>query len=182
MFESFVTFDTPAGACALAWTGAGLTRVRPFEDSEETAADRIIQPGSERVAERDAPAHITATIANLRAFLAGKPAGFDDVALDTQGITDFEAALYAALREVRWGETVSYGDLARRIGADTSASRAVGAAMGRNPWPLIVPCHRVLTSDGKLGGFSAPGGPRTKTALLAREGVHLDGGQLALFE
>lgn len=181
MFESFVTFDTPAGACGLAWTGAGLRRVRPFEESEETAA-HLFRPGSARVAERDAPAHITAIIADLRAFLAGKPASFDEVALDTQGITEFEAALYAALRTVGWGETVSYGDLARRIGADTGASRAVGAAMGRNPWPLIVPCHRVLTSDGRLGGFSAPGGTRTKTALLAREGVHLDGGQLALFE
>lgn len=182
MFESFVTFDTPAGACGLAWTGAGLTRVRPFEESEETAAARLSRPGSGRVAERNAPAHITAIIADLRAFLAGKPASFDEVVLDLRGVTDFEAALYTALRQVGWGETVSYADLARRIGADTGTSRAVGAAMGRNPWPLIVPCHRVLTSDGKLGGFSAPGGTRTKTALLAREGVHLDGGQLALFE
>jgi methylated-DNA-[protein]-cysteine S-methyltransferase len=182
MFESFVTFDTPSGACGLAWTGAGLTRVRPFEESEETAATRLSRSGSVRFPEVEAPAHITATIAALRAFLAGEAICFEDVTLDLSGITDFEAALYAALRKVGWGETVSYGDLARRIGADTGASRAVGAAMGRNPWPLIVPCHRVLTSDGKLGGFSAPGGGRTKTALLAREGVHLDGGQLALFE
>lgn len=68
------------------------------------------------------------------------------------------------------------------MGADTGASRAAGMLMGRNPWPLIVPCHRVLICEGKLGGFSAPGGPVTKTILLAREGVHLDGGQLALFE
>lgn len=178
MFESATAFNTPAGLCGLGWTEVGLTRVRPFAESPAKA----VQPGSALVPEVEAPAHITAIIASLRAFLAGTPVTFDEVALDLQGISDFEASLYAALRTVRWGETVSYGDLARRIGADTGASRAVGAVMGRNPWPLIVPCHRVLTSDGKLGGFSAPGGGRTKTALLAREGVHLDGGQLALFE
>lgn len=178
MFESATIFDTPAGLCGLGWTAAGLTRVRPFAESPAKAAHR----GPVLIPESEAPPHINATIAALRAFLAGEVVRFDGVALDFSGISDFEAALYRALREVPWGETVSYGDLARRIGADTGAARAVGMAMGRNPWPLIVPCHRVLTSGGKLGGFSAPGGPRTKTALLAREGVHLDAGQLALFE
>ena len=178
MFESATTFDTPAGLCGLGWSAAGLTRVRPFAESLAKA----VQPGAALVPESEAPPHIAATIAALRAFLAGEAVCFDDVSLDYSGISDFEAALYKALREVPWGETVSYGALARRIGADTGAARAVGVAMGRNPWPLIVPCHRVLTSDGKLGGFSAPGGTRTKTTLLACEGVNLDGGQLALFE
>ena len=123
-----------------------------------------------------------AVIASLRAFLSGVPTSFNDVTLDFSGLSEFEAALYRALRAVPWGETVSYGDLARHIGEGNGAARGVGVAMGRNPWPLIVPCHRVLTSEGKLGGFSAPGGGRTKSALLAREGVHLDGGQLALFD
>lgn len=178
MFESATTFETPEGTCCLSWTDSGLTRVRPFEAGPAKA----VKPGATLIPEADAPAHITATLAALRAFLAGEPVRFDDTVLDFSGLSDFEAALYRALRGVGWGETVSYGELARRIGADTGAARAVGVAMGRNPWPLIVPCHRVLTSDGKLGGFSAPGGTRTKTALLAREGVHLDGGQLALFE
>ncbi len=178
MFESATTFDTPAGLCGLGWSAAGLTRVRPFAPSPTKA----VKPGAVLVSEAEAPAHITATIAALRAFLAGEPVRFDETVLDFSGFSEFEARLYCALRGVGWGETVSYGELARRIGADTGTARAVGVAMGRNPWPLIVPCHRVLTSDGKLGGFSAPGGTRTKTALLAREGVHLDGGQLALFE
>ncbi|MFN4226080.1 MAG: methylated-DNA--[protein]-cysteine S-methyltransferase [Hyphomonas sp.] len=178
MFESATTFDTPAGLCGLGWSVAGLTRVRPFAPSPAKA----VKPGAALVPEADAPAHITATIAALRAFLAGESVRFDETVLDFSGLPDFEAALYRALRGVGWGVTVSYGELARRIGADTGTARAVGAAMGRNPWPLIVPCHRVLTSDGKLGGFSAPGGTPTKAALLAREGVHLDGGQLALFE
>lgn len=178
MFESATTFDTPAGLCGLGWSDAGLTRVRPFAASPAKA----VKPGATLIPEANAPAHIASVIAALRAFLAGEAVRFDDTTLDMSGLSDFEAALYRALRGIGWRETVSYGELARRIGADMGAARAVGVAMGRNPWPLIVPCHRVLTSDGKLGGFSAPGGTRTKTALLAREGVHLDGGQLALFE
>lgn len=180
MFESCVTFDTPAGACGLAWSDAGLTRVRPFEPGLDKAAARL--PSGAVIPEAEAPAHISAVIAALRAFLSGAPTQFDDVTLDMRAVSNFESSLYRTLRTVGWGETVSYGDLARRIGADTGAARAVGVAMGRNPWPVIVPCHRVLTSEGKLGGFSAPGGTVTKTQLLAREGVHLDGGQLALFE
>lgn len=180
MFESVLSFETPAGSCGLAWSPAGLTRVRPFEAGPGDAVSRL--PDGERIPESEAPAYIAGVIAALRAFLAGEPVCFDDVRLDMAGLSDFEAALYRALRSVGWGETVSYGELARRIGADTGAARAVGMAMGRNPWPLIVPCHRVLGAGRALGGFSAPGGARTKTALLAREGVHLDGGQLALFE
>ena len=180
MFESVTVFDTPAGACGLAWSAAGLTRVRPFEPCLSKVAARL--PEGAGVPEAEAPAHIVAVIAALRAFLAGDRTGFDAVNLDMSGLSVFEAALYRALRGVGWGKTVSYGELARRIGADRGAARAVGVAMGRNPWPLIVPCHRVLTSEGKLGGFSAPGGGRTKTQLLAREGVYLDGGQFALCE
>ena len=182
MFSAATAFDTPAGACGLAWSDAGLTRVRPFEESLASAAARASKQGAVLVPEPEVPPHIAAVIASLRAFLSGAPTAFDDVVLDFSGLSDFEAALYRALRAVPWGETVSYGDLARHIGEGNGAARAVGVAMGRNPWPLIVPCHRVLTSEGKLGGFSAPGGGRTKSALLAREGVHLDGGQLALFD
>lgn len=180
MFESVLTFQTPEGCCGLAWSGAGLTRVRPFEAGSREALASL--PEGEQVSEAEAPPHIAAVIGALRAFLSGEPVSFDETPLDMAGLSDFEAALYRALRGVGWGETVSYGELARRIGADTGAARAVGAAMGRNPWPLVVPCHRVLTSEGKLGGFSAPGGGRTKSMLLAREGVHLDGGPLGLFE
>lgn len=165
MFESATLFHTPAGLCGLGWSDAGLTCVRPFAASPAKA----VKPGATLIPEAEAPAHITATIAALRVFLAGEPVAFDDTALDMTGLSDFEAALYRALRGVGWGETVSYGDLARRIGADTGAARAVGVAMGRNPWPLIVPCHRVLTSDGKLGGFSAPGGIDFKSSMLALE-------------
>ena len=95
--------------------------------------------------------------------------------LDLTGVGDFHRRIYDLTRDVGWGETITYGELARRVGAP-GAARAVGQAMGRNPIPIIIPCHRVLASGGKVGGFSAFGGAVTKTRLLALEGVHLDKG------
>jgi methylated-DNA-[protein]-cysteine S-methyltransferase len=88
------------------------------------------------------------------------------------GVPDFHPALYEEMLKLGWGETVTYGELAERVGAP-GAAQSVGTAMGRNPVPVIVPCHRVLASGNKLGGFSAPGGGRTKLRLLEMEGVHL---------
>jgi methylated-DNA-[protein]-cysteine S-methyltransferase len=108
-------------------------------------------------------------------YAAGKRIDFSMLALDLQGVGDFHRQIYEAARRVGWGETVTYGELARRVGSP-GAARAVGQAMGRNPIPLIIPCHRVLASGHKIGGFSAFGGAVTKTRLLALEGVHLDQG------
>ncbi len=108
----------------------------------------------------------------VKAHLLGKEASLEDVRLDDSFVTGFNASVYRALRRVPRGATVTYGDLARQAGKP-GAARAVGVAMGRNPWPVIVPCHRVLASGGKLGGFSAPGGTVTKERLLALEGVEV---------
>ena len=120
-------------------------------------------------------------MAALKAFTSGIPTGFQDIRLDMHRHGAFEQAVYAVLRQVPWGETVTYGWLAKTAGQPLGA-QAVGMAMGRNSWPLVVPCHRVLAAGGKTGGFSAYGGVTTKAALLQREGVYLDGGQMALFE
>lgn len=178
MFE-LLTFETSLGSCGLAWSRWGVKCVRPFETCSGQALSRL--PDGARVEASDAPREIAALMVSLRAFIDGEPVDFGKVPLDMASLSVFDITIYGALRGVGWGETVSYGELARRIGADAGTARAVGAAMGRNPWPLVVPCHRVLTSDGKLGGFSAPGGGRTKRMLLEREGVYLDGGQLGLF-
>lgn len=181
MFDFACLFDTAIGRCGLAWSDDGLTGVQLPEASEEKTAARIVRHGASRVNEADAPAGTAAAIAALRAFLAGEPTGFDTVRLDMQRHSAFEQKAYEALRKVPWGQTVTYGDLAQTLG-DPGAARAIGVAMGRNSWPLIVPCHRVLGANGWLGGFSAPGGTVTKKALLEREGVYPDGGQMALFE
>ena len=86
---------------------------------------------------------------------------FDQVPLDLGGVPPFHRAVYADILMLGWGETTTYGDIARRLG-DVGLARAVGQALGANPIPLIVPCHRVLASNGKTGGFSAPGGVRPK--------------------
>jgi methylated-DNA-[protein]-cysteine S-methyltransferase len=94
------------------------------------------------------------------------------VALDMTGVPEFNQRVYQAARTIRPGTTVSYGDIARQLGIPGSA-RAVGQALGRNPFPIVVPCHRVLAADGKTGGFSAPGGAATKLRMLAIEGERL---------
>lgn len=181
MFESACTFDTAIGPCGLAWSEAGLTGVQLPESSPAQTAARITRRGASLVEESDAPPEVASVIAALRAFLSGEPTCFDTVRLDMQRHSDFEQAAYRALRKVVWGQTVTYGVLAETIGK-SGAAQAIGLAMGRNSWPVIVPCHRVLGANGWLGGFSAPGGTVTKKALLEREGVYPDGGQMALFE
>jgi methylated-DNA-[protein]-cysteine S-methyltransferase len=110
-------------------------------------------------------------------YLAGARADFSAVAVDLAGVDEFRRTVYAALRGVGFGRTVTYGELARQAGtADWEGARDVGDAMARNPLPVVIPCHRVLAANGKLGGFSAHGGTTTKLKLLALEGVHFDGG------
>ena len=173
-------FRTAIGRCGLAWTEAGVTGVQLPGDPEGSLAS-LIRQGAKKMKAADVPPEIAEVIADLKAFLSGRPTGFDGLRLDMKRHSAFERAAYEALREVGWGQTVTYGELAARIGRPNGA-QAIGMAMGRNSWPVIVPCHRVLGANGWLGGFSASGGMLTKKALLAREGVYPDGGQLKLFE
>nr|WP_321441940.1 methylated-DNA--[protein]-cysteine S-methyltransferase [uncultured Hyphomonas sp.] len=174
-------FRTAIGRCGLAWTEAGVTGVQlPGADPEGSLA-RLTLQGAKKVKAADVPPEIVEVIADLKTFLSGRPTGFDGLRLDMKRHSAFERAAYEALRKVPWGQTVTYGELAAAVGRPNGA-QAIGTAMGRNSWPVIVPCHRVLGANGWLGGFSAPGGMLTKKALLAREGVYPDGGQLKLFE
>ena len=181
MFESACLFDTAIGSCGLAWSEAGLTGVQLPEASPAETAARITRHGAVLVDAADTSPEIAGVIAALKAFLSGEPTGFEDIRLDMARHSAFEQAAYEALRKVPWGRTVTYGDLAAAVGKPNGA-QAIGMAMGRNSWPVIVPCHRVLGANGWLGGFSAPGGTLTKKALLESEGVYPDGGQMALFE
>ena len=122
------------------------------------------------------PAQIASVIGDIARYLAGERVDFSAIAVDLGGMDDFRRSLYEALRAVGFGATTTYGALAKRLGLDgPEAARDVGAAMGQNPVPIVIPCHRVLAAGGKLGGFSAPGGVATKQKLLALEGVHFDG-------
>ena len=116
-------------------------------------------------------------MSDIARYLAGERVDFSAIAVDLSGMDDFRRSLYEALRGVDFGATTTYGALAKHLGLEgPEAARDVGAAMGQNPVPIVIPCHRVLAAGGKLGGFSAPGGVMTKQKLLALEGVHFDGG------
>ena len=162
-------FDTVLGTCAIAWSEAGLTRVQ-LPDATVAQTEARMRRGGAEPAQMPLPAFAADAVDALRRYLAGTADALETLRLDESIVTVFNASIYRALRAVPRGTTVTYGDLARRVG-QPGAARAVGMAMGRNPWPVIVPCHRVLASGGKMGGFSAPGGTATKERLLALEGV-----------
>jgi methylated-DNA-[protein]-cysteine S-methyltransferase len=169
----FALFDTAVGRCALAWTDRGVVAVRFAAGDEATRADlRARWPGAtEANPDRVARGAIAAVVGHLEG--ASKAALMTAIPLDMSGISDFPRRVYEELRRVPSGATVTYGELARRVGMP-GAARAIGQAVGRNPFTIVVPCHRVLGSGGRLGGFSAPGGVARKKALLAIEGVTVD--------
>jgi len=119
------------------------------------------------------PPVIQSAIERVKRYFAGENIDFRDVPVDLDGQDDFFRDIYATLRQIGWGQTTTYGALAKQLGAGPEAARDVGVAMGRNPVALIIPCHRCLAAGGKLGGFSAPGGGHTKLKMLELEGVHL---------
>ena len=170
----YCLFDTALGTVGVAWSERGLTRLQ-LPESTRGATERRLRGRSTDAGAGEPPPRIRQAMDSVERYLAGKSVDFSKVVLDLAGVGDFHRQIYEAARGVGWGETVTYGELARRVGSP-GAARAVGQAMGRNPIPLIIPCHRVLASGRKIGGFSAFGGAVTKTRLLALEGVHLDDG------
>ena len=170
-------FDTAIGACGVAWNVRGLVAVQ-LPDASRAATERRLAARALSAGAADPPPWINTLIADIRRFLAGEPVDFAKVAVDLSGLDPFRRRLYESMRSLAWGRTTTYGELARQLGSsDWEAAREVGEAMGRNPVPLVIPCHRVLAAGGKLGGFSAYGGTSTKAKLLALEGVQLDAGE-----
>ncbi len=168
---AFALFDTPIGACAAAWSDVGLMGVQLPEADEAATCRRLLArvPGAIEQKPRG-PAR--RAIEAIRAHLGGELSPLTEVPFDDGHLPAFHRRVYDALRRVRPGETVGYGELAALAGSP-GAARAVGQAVGKNPLPIVVPCHRVLASGGKPGGFSAHGGVETKRRILAIEGVHL---------
>jgi methylated-DNA-[protein]-cysteine S-methyltransferase len=157
-----LTFDTALGRCGIRWSDIGITGV--LLPSAATSA-RLPSPGP-----ADVPADVRDAIEGIRAVLEGKRRDLRDIRLDERGIDPFRRRVYAATRDVQPGTIATYGEVARAIG-EPDAARDVGAALARNPTPVIVPCHRVLAANGALHGFSAPGGIETKRRMLQLEGA-----------
>lgn len=167
--DGFAVFSTPVGDCGIAWTNDVIVGVQ-LPDADDVATRARMARKHPLLAESAPPPAITAVIERIRAMLAGGRDDLADVELDLHALTPFEQRVYEVARGIPPGATLTYGEVATRIGAPRAA-REVGAALGRNPFPIIVPCHRVVAANGKMGGFSAPGGVKTKLRLLALEDV-----------
>lgn len=159
-------FDTPIGTCAIAWTDRGI-RAFALPGSTPAAARRRIATAT-GTDYASPPRGIAGVIARAIAHLSGRPTDLSDARLDLSWATPFERAVYAATRELRLGRLATYGEIARRI-HQPRAARAVGAALGRNQIALLIPCHRVVASDGRLCGFSADAGIGLKQRLISIE-------------
>ena len=173
MASGFALFNTAIGRCGVAWGERGVAGVQLPEAGERETRARMLQrfPAAGETAP---PPEVQRVIDRLVALLRGEASDFSTIALDMDEVPAFHRRVYEAARAIPAGMTLSYGDIAARVGAP-GAARAVGQALGRNPFPIIVPCHRVLAAGGKIGGFSAQGGVATKRRMLAIEGVQLNG-------
>jgi methylated-DNA-[protein]-cysteine S-methyltransferase len=167
-------FDTAIGPCGLAWSAQGLVSLQ-LPEGNPVATEKRIKTKAQSAGAAAPPPWVAALIADIHRYLAGERIDFSKVAVDLSGLDEFRRKLYQAMRALDWGTTTTYGGLAQRVGLEGwEAARDVGEAMGRNPVPIVIPCHRVLAAGGKLGGFSARGGAATKAKLLALEGVRFD--------
>ena len=170
--QCFALFDTAIGACAIAWGDGGVVGVRfPEATTERTRA--TVARRFPAAAEADPPGVVREAIGRIVALLDGEPADLTGVALDLGGVSDFQRRVYAVARRIPPGRTMTYGEIAAELG-DRNLAREVGQALGRNPFPIIVPCHRVLAAGGRTGGFSARGGVDAKMRLLTIEKARTD--------
>jgi methylated-DNA-[protein]-cysteine S-methyltransferase len=164
-------FATRFGTCGIAWNEAGLTGFRLPEDSEAHTGRSLAARGGTEPG--DPPEWVKGVIARVQLHLGGEPQDFSGTRLDRSIVSDFQMSVYEQTLAIKPGFKRSYGEIARLMELGNEAARAVGTALAANPWPLIVPCHRVVSAGDKMTGFSAPGGVRTKTRLLALEGAEL---------
>ncbi|KRA99327.1 hypothetical protein ASD83_02020 [Devosia sp. Root685] len=163
------TFATALGEFALVWTDRGIKRVFLPGGEAAEVEQRLAKLGAAPSVPDRA---IAAILDQIEDYAEGQQIDFSAIALDLDGVPDFHRRCYDILLTIGWGATSTYGDIARQLG-DVGLSRAVGQAMGANPIPLIIPCHRVLAAGGRAGGFSAPGGTSAKRTMLALEGVSM---------
>jgi methylated-DNA-[protein]-cysteine S-methyltransferase len=170
---SFAIFDTALGACGIVWTARGIAGVQIHNGSDSATRARLLRRFS-GAQEAVPPAEVQRAIDGIVALLHGEHRDLSDVAIDNEGVPAFNTRVYAIARTIPPGKTMTYGEIAERLG-DKLLAREVGTALGQNPCPIIMPCHRVLAASGKAGGFSAPGGVVTKLRLLTIEGAQPNG-------
>jgi methylated-DNA-[protein]-cysteine S-methyltransferase len=171
--RNFALFETAIGGCAIVWSVRGLAGVQLPETNERATRVRVLRrfPSAQEV---PAPPEIQQAIEGIAALLRGEARDLTGVTIDNEGVPVFNARVYAVARTIPPGSTMTYGEIAERLG-DRALAREVGQALGQNPCPLVMPCHRVLAAGGKSGGFSASGGIATKLRLLTIEAAQPGG-------
>lgn len=167
--HGFALFDTAIGRCGIAWSDRGVAGIQLPEGREDATRARLARRFPD-AREASPPGDVGRAVDDIASLLRGETSDLAAIALDMDGVPDFHRRVYDVARAVPPGSTISYGEIAKRIGEPNSA-RAVGAALGKNPFALIVPCHRVLAAGGRAGGFSANGGVATKLRILSIEGA-----------
>ena len=180
MSTQYSIFETALGFAGVAWNDIGIVRFQlPTVSAEATTRNLLRRiPGANAA---DPPPHIAEAVTAAKRYFTGEKVDFSHLMLDLSEQNDLCREIYAAARRVGYGETTTYGSLAKAIGrTDWEAARDVGQAMAKNPVALIIPCHRVLAAGGKIGGFSAPGGAATKAKMLELEGVRREPKQSSL--
>lgn len=165
--RAYALFETALGAGGIVWSGRGVVGVELPRSDSQAARGRLTRrfPG---VVEALPPPTIARAIESIVALLAGDLRDLSDIVLDQTGVPAFDSRVLAVTRSIPPGETLTYGQIAARLG-EPRAAQAVGRALGANSTPIIVPCHRVVGANGKVGGFSAPGGVAAKARLLSIE-------------
>ena len=166
---AYTIFETPIGRCALVWRGGLIVGAALPASSDERLKESIARRFS-GAREAEPPEYVEAAMAAVVRLLSGEKETFAALELDLGGLAEFERRVLEFTRQIPPGETRTYGEIAAALG-NPGAARAVGRALGANPIPIIIPCHRVLAASGKSGGFSAPGGASTKLRILEIEGA-----------
>lgn len=165
----YALFETAIGPAGIAWSDAGLVACDLPERDADNARRSILRRFPDAV-EAMIPAHLQPTVGGIQALMRGEKADLSDAPLDLSRTPEFHARVYEIARAIPPGETLTYGEIAEKLG-DKLLARGVGQALGKNPWPIVVPCHRVTAAGGKPGGFSARGGVNAKLKLLSIEGA-----------
>lgn len=165
-------FETAAGHAAIGWNDRGISSFRlPSHSAREASWSLLRRLPDATIA--DPPPPVRAIVDAACRYFAGERVDFSEVPIDLGEQEPFFARVYDTVRQLGWGETTTYGAVAKGLGAGPEFARDVGQAMASNPIPLIVPCHRVTAAGGKIGGFSAPGGSFSKARMLELEGVSI---------
>jgi methylated-DNA-[protein]-cysteine S-methyltransferase len=165
--SGYALFDTAIGRCGIVWSDRGIVGVQFPEGREQATRKRLLRRHPD-ACETIPPDAVRRTIEDIVALLHGERRDLSKVVLDWSAVPDFNRRVYDVARAIPPGSTLSYGEVAERLG-DRNLARDVAQALGQNPFPIVVPCHRVMAAGGKTGGFSAPGGVRTKLRLLSIE-------------